>query len=65
MFREDLQDDRLYAAWLLQATTDMRCGEVPGLRWSDLHLDAHRLAVRQTLVMWTASPLLPGAPFEC
>jgi integrase len=34
------RQDRLYAAWLLSATTGMRRGEVAGLRWSDVDLDA-------------------------
>jgi integrase len=49
-FLDFLADDRLYAAWVLAATTGMRRGEVLGLRWSDVDLDASRLSVRQTLV---------------
>ena len=36
--------------WLLFVMTGMRRGEVLGLRWGDVDLDAGRLAVRQTLV---------------
>jgi integrase len=39
----------LEVAILLGATTGMRRGEVLGLRWSDVDLDAGRLSVRQTL----------------
>jgi integrase len=37
--------DRLYAAWLLLATTGMRRGEVLGLRWADVDLERRRLSV--------------------
>jgi integrase len=49
-FLVHVHEDRLYAAWLLASATGMRRGEVLGLRWEDLDLDASRLAVRQTLV---------------
>jgi len=48
-FIEGVQDDRLSAAYLLLATTEMRRGEALGLRWSDVDLDAGRAAIRQTL----------------
>jgi integrase len=48
-FLQGLRGDRLEVPILLGATTGMRRGEVLGLRWSDLDLDAGRLAVRQTL----------------
>lgn len=41
--------DRMYAAWLLFATTGMRRGEVAGLAWDDLDLDAGTVAVDWTL----------------
>lgn len=50
-FLDSVRDDRVYAAWLLVATTGMRRGEVLGLRWSDLDLDAGRLSVAQTLTV--------------
>lgn len=50
-FLDHVAGDRLYAAWLLAATTGMRRGEVLGLPWQDVDLDVQRLAVRQTLVM--------------
>lgn len=49
-FLEHVGGDRLYAAFLLAATTGMRRGEVLGLRWRDLDLDKGRLSVTQTLV---------------
>jgi integrase len=49
-FLEHVADDRLSAMWLLAASTGMRRGEVVGLRWADVDLDAARLAVRQTRV---------------
>jgi integrase len=50
-FLDSVRDDRLYAAWRVAALTGMRRGEVLGLRWADLDLDAGWLAVRQTLVV--------------
>jgi len=42
-FLRTVAGDRIYAAWLLLATTGMRRGEVLGLRWSNLDLDqGHR-----------------------
>lgn len=41
--------ERLYALWLLLATTGLRRGEALGLRWKDLELDIGRAAIRQTL----------------
>ncbi len=50
-FLEQNAEDRLYAAWLLLATTGMRRGEALGLRWADLDFETGRAAVRQTVVM--------------
>jgi integrase len=50
-FLSHVRNDRLYAAWLLVATTGLRRGEILGLRWVDVDLKAGRLAVRQTLVV--------------
>jgi integrase len=49
-FLESVQDDRLYAAYVLAGTTGLRRGEVLGLPWHNLDLDAGRLAVTQTLI---------------
>jgi integrase len=42
---------RLYTAWLLSITRGFRRGELAGLRWSDVDLDAGRIAVRRTRIM--------------
>jgi integrase len=44
VFLNHARQDRLYAAWLLFATTGMRRGEVAGLRWSDVALEAGRVS---------------------
>jgi integrase len=49
-FLEGVAGDELYPLWLLLATTGMRRGEALGLRWTDVDLEAGRLAVRQTIV---------------
>ncbi|MGH9039414.1 MAG: hypothetical protein ACRDZ3_04210, partial [Acidimicrobiia bacterium] len=54
-------DDRLHALWVALATTGMRRGEGLGLRWSDLHLDAGRLRIVQTIVQ-TRSLVSVGQP---
>lgn len=48
-FLEHVRDDRLYAAFLLAATTGMRRGEVLGMRWRDVDFERSRLAVAQTM----------------
>lgn len=48
-FLDHVIDDELYAAWLVFATTGARTGEVAGLSWSDIDLDAGWLRVRWTL----------------
>lgn len=49
-FLGQLKEDRLQAAWHLSAMTGMRRGEVLGLRWKDVDLNANRISVRQALV---------------
>jgi integrase len=49
-FLEAVRDDRLYAVFLLAATTGMRRGEILGLAWSSLDLEASRLSVSRSLV---------------
>jgi integrase len=38
-FLDHVHGDRLYALWLLVATTGMRRGELAGLRWVDIDFD--------------------------
>lgn len=45
-FLAGVADDRMAAAWRLAATTGMRRGELVGLRWTDVDLEAGSLAVR-------------------
>jgi integrase len=49
-FLKRMNEDRLYAAYLLIATTGMRRGEAFGLRWQDVDFEAGQLSVRQTLI---------------
>ncbi len=49
IFLGALRDHRLYAAYVIAASTGMRRGEVLGLRWRDVDLQTRRLAVRQTI----------------
>ena len=49
-FLDHVRGERLYAAWLL-AATGMRRGEILGLRWGDLDLDAGRVAVRRPRIL--------------
>jgi site-specific recombinase XerC len=63
-FLDQVRDDRLYAAWLLLATTGMRRGEVAGPRWVDVDLDAGRLVVlvwSSTTRSWSPSRRRPRA----
>jgi len=49
-FLDNITSHRLAPAFYLSAHTGMRRGELLGLRWRDLDLDAGRLSVRQALV---------------
>jgi integrase len=51
IFLASVRDDRLYALWRLACRTGMRRGELAGLRWADVDLDAGELSVRQNLVI--------------
>ncbi len=57
-FFEHVNDDRFFAAYVLAATTGMRRGEVLGLRWPDVDLDAGQLAVRQTVTTVSYQPVI-------
>ena len=50
-FLAHVRTDRLYAIYVLLITTGLRRGEVAGLRWSSLDLDAGRLRVSNTRVV--------------
>ena len=50
-FLDHVRDDRLYALWLLVATTGMRRAELAGLRWVDVDLEAARLSPRRPRVV--------------
>ncbi|MFL6296692.1 MAG: tyrosine recombinase XerC, partial [Actinomycetes bacterium] len=50
-FLTHARQDRLYALWLLVATTGMRRAELAGLRWVDVDLDAARLSPRRPRVV--------------
>ncbi len=45
-----IRGDRLEALWILMLTSGMRRGELIGLKWADVDLDAGRLAVRRARV---------------
>ena len=49
-FLQVVENDPLFAAWVLSASTGMRRGEVLGLRWQDIDFDRRRLAIRQTII---------------
>lgn len=54
--------DDLDALWRLALLTGMRRGEMLGLRWSDVDLDAGALSVRRTLSRGSTSRLEAGEP---
>lgn len=49
-FLRFVENDPLFAAWVLSASTGMRRGEVLGLRWQDIDFDRRRLAICQTII---------------
>jgi len=56
-FLATVEQDRLYALWRLAATTGMRRGELAGLQWLTVDLEAGRLRVdRQLLPTLTYGP---------
>lgn len=46
---ETAKEDRLEALYVLATTTGMRQGELLGLKWEDINLEAGTLQVRRTL----------------
>ncbi|MGH8904780.1 MAG: Arm DNA-binding domain-containing protein [Egibacteraceae bacterium] len=61
-FLTHVRKDRLYAAWLLFSTTGMRRGEVCGLAWPDLDLDAGTARVEWTLGDVRGKPTWKSTP---
>jgi integrase len=57
-FLEYVESDCLVAALRLAASTGMRRGEILGLSWNAVDLEAGRLAVRQTLTVADYKPRL-------
>jgi integrase len=49
-FAGTVAEGRMSALWTLAMTTGLRRGELAGLRWTALDLDAHRLRVAVTRV---------------
>ena len=60
-FLSAVQGDRLEAAWRVAAMTGMRRGEVLGLRWGDVDLEAARISVRNAIVT-VAYEVLESSP---
>jgi integrase len=50
-FLEAARSDRYAAAWVLLATTGLRRGELLGLPWSSVDLDAGTIRIEQSLVL--------------
>lgn len=56
-----IQQDRLYAAFLLEIGTGLRLGELLALRWEDVDLERGVIQIRQSIVR-TKNGLLLQAP---
>jgi integrase len=48
--RDQHQDRRQWPIWVIIAMTGMRRGEIAGLRWTDVDLEAARLTIRRSRV---------------
>jgi integrase len=55
-FLAHVADDRLAAAWRVLAMTGLRRGELVGLGWDAVDLDAGRLAITRTLIEGKGAP---------
>lgn len=49
-FLDANRDHHQWALWYLAANSGMRRGELLGLRWRNVDLDAHRLSVRHSII---------------
>jgi integrase len=66
LFLDHIAQDRLMALYFLGAATGMRRGELVGLRWRDIDLDARTIDVRETIVaygkeVWVKKPKSPSS----
>jgi integrase len=57
IYLRSVRSHRFYAAWLIAGTTGLRRGEILGLHWRDVDLEAARLSIRSTLVMVDNAPI--------
>ena len=57
-FLAAIHDERVRPAIVVLATTGMRRGEVLGLRWPDVDLDARQVAIVQTLTAVNGQPVI-------
>jgi integrase len=55
---EDVRDDRLESLYILAVHTGLRQGELLGLKWGDVDLEAGTLQVRRTLTTAKGGPVL-------
>jgi integrase len=55
---EAANGDRLEALYVLAVTTGLRQGELLGLKWDDVDMDAETLSVRRTLTTAKGGPVL-------
>ncbi len=60
-FLAEVERHRMYAAWVLAASTGARRSELLGLRWRNVNLDEGRLAIADTLVLVGNEPVLRTA----
>jgi integrase len=61
-FLVSTRDDRLYAAWAIFLGRGLRRGEVAGLRWEHVNLDAGTLRVATTRVLTNGGQAVESGP---
>lgn len=54
-FSKSVASHRWAAVWALLATTGMRRGEILGLRWTDVDLDARTVTIRSTRIRYKST----------